>query len=153
MEGRAGPTKLLMIGDAANAQYSRPGVEALPWVPSTELTDAVLPTVDVLVHPARAEGYGLIVAEAQAAGVPVICSGAGALPEIVVHGTTGFVLTELSADQLAHRMVQLARDPDLRSRMGAAAMARHENRDSFSAMAAALGDVYRAAQRSAASRP
>jgi glycosyltransferase involved in cell wall biosynthesis len=48
---------------------------------------------DVVVHPSVwPEGFGRTVAEAQAMGRPVVASGAGAIPEIVLNGTTGWVV-------------------------------------------------------------
>jgi glycosyltransferase involved in cell wall biosynthesis len=44
---------------------------------------ALYQRADVMVHPSRYEGFGLQVAEAMACGVPVICSNAGSLPEVV----------------------------------------------------------------------
>lgn len=46
--------------------------------------------IDVLVHPALREPFGVVAAEAAAAGCPVVCTAVDGLPEVVVHGRTGF---------------------------------------------------------------
>ena len=45
--------------------------------------------IDVFVHPALREPFGLVAAEAQSAGVPVVCTAVDGLPEVVVSGQTG----------------------------------------------------------------
>ncbi|MDA3920244.1 MAG: glycosyltransferase family 4 protein [Salinisphaera sp.] len=45
--------------------------------------------IDLLLHPALREPFGVAAAEAMAAGCPVICSAVDGLPEVVVHGETG----------------------------------------------------------------
>lgn len=45
--------------------------------------------IDVLVHPALREPFGVVAAEAAAAGCPVVCTAVDGLPEVVIHGRTG----------------------------------------------------------------
>lgn len=46
--------------------------------------------IDILLHPAMREPFGLVAAEAMAAGCPVVCTSVDGLPEVVRHGETGF---------------------------------------------------------------
>ena len=61
------------------------------------------------------------VMEAMAAGRPVVAYRTGGVPEMVVDGETGFMVEPGDREGLAERMVRLARDPELRRRLGAAA--------------------------------
>jgi glycosyltransferase involved in cell wall biosynthesis len=84
---------------------------------------------DVVVFPSLAafgEGFGLAALEASAAGRPLVASRVASLPEIVVDGTTGVLVPSGDADGLARALVDLARDPAARARMGAAGRARAE---------------------------
>ena len=79
-----------------------------------------LQRADVFLHPAVSEGFCNAVLEAQAMGVPVVCTDAGALPENVIDGVTGFVVPRRDPRALAEKLALLARDPALRKRMGEA---------------------------------
>lgn len=46
---------------------------------------------DALIFPSRMEGFGYVVLEAQACGLPVVCTNGTSLPEIVEHGVTGLL--------------------------------------------------------------
>jgi colanic acid/amylovoran biosynthesis glycosyltransferase len=83
-----------------------------------------LARADVFLHLAVSEAFCNAVLEAQAAGVPVVCSDAGGLPENVADGETGFVVPRRDPAAAAARLAQLAADPGLRARMGAAGRAR-----------------------------
>lgn len=61
-------------------------------------------TTDVFVHPAISEGFCNSVLEAQAMGLPVICSDADGLGENVVDGETGFVVSKWDVEQLAEKL-------------------------------------------------
>jgi glycosyltransferase involved in cell wall biosynthesis len=61
------------------------------WLTSTQL-EAFYRTADVLVVPSRWEAFGLIAAEAMRAGLPVIATRVGALPELVEDGVTGVLV-------------------------------------------------------------
>lgn len=76
---------------------------------------------DVAVTPSVfAEPFGLVAAEALAAGVPLVASSVGGLPEIVEEGVNGFLVPCSDPEGLARRIGELVDDPDLRRRMGQA---------------------------------
>jgi colanic acid/amylovoran biosynthesis glycosyltransferase len=79
---------------------------------------------DVLVHPSATEGFGNAVLEAQAAGIPVVCSDADGLPDNVEPGVTGIVVARRDPEALADALAALAADPARRDAMGAAGRAR-----------------------------
>jgi colanic acid/amylovoran biosynthesis glycosyltransferase len=79
---------------------------------------------DIFLHPAVSEGFSNAVLEAQAAGLPVVCSDAGGLKENVLDGHTGFVVPRRRANKLAAQLSRLVIDPALRRRMGLAGRAR-----------------------------
>ncbi len=67
-------------GPAIRAAAGRHPVELPGYVPEREL-DALLRGAALLAHPSVYEGYGLVLVEAMARGVPVVAANAGALPE------------------------------------------------------------------------
>jgi colanic acid/amylovoran biosynthesis glycosyltransferase len=75
---------------------------------------------DIYLHPAVEEGFGNAVIEAQAMELPVVCSDAVGLPENVEDRITGFVVPVRDPIALADKITILARDPELRERMGKA---------------------------------
>ena len=89
-------------------------VRVLGHVPDGQLV-ALLQSARGLVHPSLAEGFGLPVLEAFAAGTPVLASDGGSLPEIV--GEAGIRLDPSDPDGWAGAMLRLGRDDDLRDRL------------------------------------
>ena len=94
-------------------------VEFLGPQPHTEVLTQMR-WADVLLHPAVSEGFGNAVLEAQAMGLPVVCSDADGLAENVADGLTGFVVPRRTPEALAAALARLASDPALRRQMGAA---------------------------------
>lgn len=78
----------------------------------------LLGLLDVYVHPAVGEGFGLAVAEAMFAGLPVVAANAGALPELVIDSETGLLFQPHDASDLQSKLEQLIKDPTLRERLG-----------------------------------
>ena len=64
------------------------------------------------------ELLGLVVLEAMASGTPVVCSRLGGLPEVVQHGTTGFLVEPGNVAELRESVAALLHDPALARRMG-----------------------------------
>jgi len=83
-----------------------------------------LAAADVFLHPAVSEGFCVSAIEAQAMGLPVVCSDADGLRENVADGETGFVVSRRDAALLAERLATLARDGELRTRLGRGARLR-----------------------------
>jgi glycosyltransferase involved in cell wall biosynthesis len=77
---------------------------------------------DLFVLPSRAEGWGLVVNEAMAAGLPVVATDrVGCVDDLVQHGVTGLVTPGEDPERLKTALQTLADNAELRRRMGAAA--------------------------------
>ncbi len=80
-----------------------------------------LRALDIVVHASTApEPFGLVIAEAMACSRAVIASDAGGAREVFTPGVDGLPHTPGDAEGLAHRISDLARDPDKRLRLGRA---------------------------------
>jgi len=122
------PVRLIKVGGASHPRYRAPfqqQVEALGLRDSIvlvgEVAEAHLPlfysAADVFVLPSYVEGFGLTVLEAMACGTPVVCSKAGALPEVAgdagllvePHDARGFaeaIATALGDGELRHGLIE-----------------------------------------------
>jgi len=88
---------------------------------------ALLPCLDLLVHPATMEGLGVILLQAGASGVPVVAAAAGGIPEVVIHGETGLLVRPSDPGALADAVSELLADEARARAMGEAARGRvHE---------------------------
>jgi len=76
--------------------------------------------MDAVALPSGNEGTPVTVIEALAAGRPVAAYGVGGVPDVVRDSVDGFVVEAGDTAALADRLADLAADPELRSRMGAA---------------------------------
>ncbi|MBE7157830.1 MAG: glycosyltransferase family 4 protein, partial [Rhodospirillales bacterium] len=72
------------------------------------------------VLPSRLEPFGLVNLEAMAAGRAVVASGVGGVPEVVLHGQTGFLVPPDDVNALARTIRQVAASPSLRQYLGGA---------------------------------
>jgi glycosyltransferase involved in cell wall biosynthesis len=93
---------------------------------------SIYQNLDMVVVPSRyEEAFGLAAAEPGLAGLPVIASRAGGLPEVIVDGQTGLLFNRGDVSDLRSKLERLLVDPTLGTRLGAAARVRV--RDLFSA--------------------
>ena len=69
------------------------------------------------------EGLPVSIVEAAACGLPIVASRTGGVPEICRHGENGHLVEEGDVEEMAERILELARDPRLRSRLGSAGRA------------------------------
>jgi glycosyltransferase involved in cell wall biosynthesis len=83
---------------------------------------------DVFVLPSGNEGTPVTAIEALASGCPVVATRVGGLPDVVGDGVDGFLVEPGAVDELASRLGELARNPELRARMGAAGRERMQTR-------------------------
>jgi len=118
----------------AQARFGWPGFVADPV--------AIMNQVDILVNPTETESFGRVVVEAMAAGLPVVGVRGGGVGEIVVHQETGLLAEPGDAATLARHVERLAREPELRRRLGQAGRARAVQQYSLEACAAGVMKVY-----------
>lgn len=97
----------------------------------------------VFVLSSRSEGMPLSVLEAMAAGLPVVASRVGGIPEQVADGVTGLLVPVGDAERLAEALRRLLDDPELRRSLGSAGRTRAEERFDLATFRAAHLDVYR----------
>jgi glycosyltransferase involved in cell wall biosynthesis len=76
---------------------------------------------DVLVLPSVEEGFGVVIAEAMACGVPAIATANSAGPDLIRDGVDGFIVPARDVEALADRLARLWQAPELRAEMGARA--------------------------------
>lgn len=75
---------------------------------------------DIFVHPTREDAFPLVILEAMQAGLPIISTYEGAIPEIIDDGITGFIVDKNSPEQIAEKLEVLIKKPELRKQMGEA---------------------------------
>jgi len=90
-----------------------------------------LAQIDLLVLPSEAEGFGLVLIEAMAAGVPVVATNAPGIRDVVRYGQTGLLVPVGARDKLAAAIGRLLNDAALRQRIVDAARADVMNRFSW----------------------
>ena len=77
------------------------------WLGRRSDVQDILPMADVYVHPSRSEGLGSALLEASVAGLPLVGSRVGGIPEIVQHGVNGLLVDADNAEQLADAIEQV----------------------------------------------
>jgi len=75
-------------------------------------------SADIFVLPSLFEPFGIVLLEAMAAGLPVVASRVGGIPNVVLDATTGLLVPPGDSRALAQALEQLIFDPLLRRRMG-----------------------------------
>jgi glycosyltransferase involved in cell wall biosynthesis len=102
----------------------------------------LLPAFDLLLHPALHEALPRVLIEALYAGVPVVASRVGGIPEVIEDGVTGLLAPPRDAAALAAHAVTLARDAGMRRAIAAAGPPIAAQRFSLEAMGVAILSLY-----------
>ena len=110
------PSKLLFVGDGPE----RPAAESLArelgmydeirFVGRQEQMEEILAIGDLFLLTSDYESFGLAALEAMAAGVPVISTNAGGLPEVNIEGETGYLADVGDVETISIRAIELLSD-------------------------------------------
>ena len=103
---------------------------------------ALLAEAGIFVLSSRSECLPMSVIEAMAAGLPVVATAVGGIPELVEHERTGILVPPGDARALAAALSRLAGDAGLRQRMGEAGRARAEEHFDVSGFRRAHVELY-----------
>lgn len=122
------------------------------WVGEAEKR-AWLARASVFVLPSRAEGLPMSLLEAMAAGVPVVASAVGGIPDVVKHGVNGLLVAPGDTLDLLRAMRRLLREPQLAAALGAAGRETVRAQHSPEQALARLGEVYASLGVEGAARP
>lgn len=107
------PSKLLLVGEGPDLPKVQCKIrelgleEKVLFLGKQDDIAQVISLADVLLLPSEKESFGLVALEAMACGVPTIGSIAGGIPELVVHGETGFLAPIGDTKRMADYAVQL----------------------------------------------
>jgi N-acetyl-alpha-D-glucosaminyl L-malate synthase BshA len=113
------PAVLLMIGDGPERERAEQQVRALgiseqvKFFGKTNEVRRLLCMSDLFLLTSESESFGLVALEAMAAHVPVLSTNAGGIPEVNIHGETGFLSDVGDTDAMANHALALLRDEQL----------------------------------------
>jgi glycosyltransferase involved in cell wall biosynthesis len=102
----------------------------------------LLPLADIQIHSSHMEGIPLALCSGLAAGLPIVATAVGGVPEIVQHNVNGLLVPPNRPDLLAESALRLADDRALREQFGEAARRFMRERYSLKAAVARLESVY-----------
>ena len=86
--------------------------------------ETVLPRWSVLVSSSRSDGFPLATLEAMSAGIPVVATAVGGVPEQIEHLVNGILVRPDDPEAISSWVLRLHRDPELRQRLGSEARRR-----------------------------
>lgn len=115
---RVVPSTLMMVGDGPERHTAEELCrelnlcEEVRFVGKQEQMEEIMVISDVFLLTSEYESFGLSALEAMAAHVPVVSSDAGGLPEINIHGVTGYLAPVGQIDQMAEYVINIIRDDE-----------------------------------------
>jgi len=116
-------------------------VTFLGWLPSGRVSQE-LSNADAFVLPSYNEGLPMSLLEAMAAGLPVLSTPVGGIPEVLEQGVNGLIADAGNIQSIADSMLALADDADLRARLGKAARDTIQTRYSTAVLMPRLERLY-----------
>ena len=116
------PSKLFFVGDGPERNNLERLCRELDlcgrvvFVGKVNDTKQALEMSDLFILPSETESFGLAALEAMAVGVPVISSNTGGIPEVNIHGETGFLSNVGDVEDMAKNAILLLKDKEMYQR-------------------------------------
>jgi len=113
------PSKLLLIGDGPERHSMEELCRKLDlshevrFLGKQDAIEELLAVSDLFIMASESESFGLAALEAMACEVPVISTNVGGLPEVNIHGKTGFLSEVGDIEQMAHHAITILSDEEL----------------------------------------
>ncbi len=113
---KAIPSKMILVGDGPDRSESERlarelGIfEDVKFLGKQTLLPEILSASDLMLMPSQSESFGLSALEAMSCSVPVVSSSTGGLPELVVHGETGYIAELGDVQRMAKYAIELLTD-------------------------------------------
>ncbi|MFK8295720.1 N-acetyl-alpha-D-glucosaminyl L-malate synthase BshA [Capnocytophaga canimorsus] len=110
------PAKLILVGEgpekeAAEQQCKDLGIKhKVRFLGNSLDVDRILCLSDLFLLPSESESFGLAALEAMAAGVPVIATDVGGLPEVIENGFSGFLSPLADVNAMANNAIHILQD-------------------------------------------
>ncbi|ATA91075.1 N-acetyl-alpha-D-glucosaminyl L-malate synthase BshA [Capnocytophaga canimorsus] len=110
------PAKLILVGEgpekeAAEQQCKDLGIKhKVRFLGNSLDVDRILCLSDLFLLPSESESFGLAALEAMAAGVPVIATNVGGLPEVIENGFSGFLSPLADVNTMANNAIHILQD-------------------------------------------
>jgi glycosyltransferase involved in cell wall biosynthesis len=117
----AGPARSKKIFRNINSFLSQNNLKryfSLPVAVSSSEKQKIFRNSDIFVFPSKKEAFGLVNLEAMQYSLPVVASNQGAIPQIVRHGESGYIVDPSDIKQIVEKVVLLVKNPQLRMKMG-----------------------------------
>lgn len=139
--------RVLVIGDGPSLPQVRelvaPLGDAVSLLGHRSDVSELLRATDVLLHPTSQDAFPTVLLEAEEAGVPIVATAVGGIPEIVEDGVTGLLVpAPPHADAVTAALERLLADGDERRRLGSAGRERFQRQFTAAAWARRLRELY-----------
>lgn len=120
--------RLVVVGNgpleyiaALKAEAAKLGIDQhILWTGHRSDVPDLMGALDLFASASLSENFPVSMTEAMAAGLPIVATDVGGVPECVIEGETGLLVRRGRSDALAKAIIELLKDPELRKRFGAA---------------------------------
>jgi len=131
---------------AARSQIERLGIASqvrlLGWIVGSEL-EQIYNETNVFCLPSHNEGVPMSMLEAMSHALPVVCTPVGGVPDVIVDGSNGLLVTPGSPDSVARGILRLLRDPELAEAIGRSGYKTVQESCSIDAVTDQMSAIYR----------
>lgn len=140
---------LIVAGDGSLSSDLRKSAQTLGitdsvhWLGWRDDAPRVMASLDIFLMPSLWEGFGLVMLEAMSNRVPIIASRVSAIPEVLKHGQSGWLVNPRDVDDLAQGLYYLLMDVPFRHYIGLLGEDRLEQSFSATKMVNKTLEVYR----------